>query len=198
MKNNDIICLYECWLKENDDISLENYISKPVNRIRGKGGGIVVYIKDTLENVCTVDNVIHDHTIVIRVHKKLFSDDRDCYIICNYIPPYKSNYYGLNDKDVFQDLSECVARYKDFGTVIVVGDLNSRTGQSEDFIKNDLLGKIPACNLLNMFEYIPDTTLQARCSEDTVVNHFGRKLLDLCKASGLRILNKRHPDDPKW
>ena len=34
-----------------------------------------------------------------------------------------------------------------------------------------------------------------RNNEDKTINQFGRKLLSLCKASGLRILNGRHAGD---
>ena len=96
----------------------------------------------------------------------------------------------------FRELEERVATYKDIGTVIVTGDMNSRTGVSKDFIQNDRLGEFTARNVSNVFQYMSGTNLLARQNEDNVVNTFGRKLLDLCKASGLRIVNGRHPNDP--
>lgn len=73
-------------------------------------------------------------------------------------------------------LTVYVANYRDSGTVIAVGDMNSRTGVSDDFIRNDRLGDFTARNLLNMFEYIPDSIFMPRSSEDIVVNQFGRQL----------------------
>jgi hypothetical protein len=40
-----------------------------------------------------------------------------------------------------------------------------------------------------------DTALPDRNSEDKVYNTFGRKLIDLCKASGMRICNGRGSDN---
>ena len=95
------------------------------------------------------------------------------------------------------------------GNVLVLGDLNSRTGTLSDI---DVQSKPHFCTL-NGSNTIENTVLidnddditpdfinslghsASRRSQDKDVNDFGRKLIDLCQASNLVILNGRVGDD---
>ena len=75
--------------------------------------------------------------------------------------------------------------------VIIMGDLNSRTGELDDFIdieKTDLNGTPPpparCC------------TPKPRKNLDKTFNNMGLKLIDLCKSHDLQILNGRSIGDP--
>ena len=70
--------------------------------------------------------------------------------------------------------------------VFVCGDFNARTGIQIDFVENDS----DFINDLLPDEYEVDQPLP-RFSEDRVCDQYGLCLLDLCKSSGLRILNGR-------
>ena len=65
------------------------------------------------------------------------------------------------------------------GTVIVAGDLNSRVGSLPDYILSDSIATPIYDMLSNVFDYNADTGISERVSEDTVVNSFGRKLIQL-------------------
>lgn len=75
--------------------------------------------------------------------------------------------------------------------VVVSGDLYSCVGECNDFIVNDDLSDTVFNNIANIVAYSNDFALPNRNSEDKSCNNFGRKLLDLCKASGLRMFNDR-------
>ncbi|CAC5390842.1 unnamed protein product [Mytilus coruscus] len=73
------------------------------------------------------------------------------------------------------------------GKILVIGDLNSRTGELPDYIKNDSLqiNNFDGSDLLP-----PDCAIDIenkRINQDKVLNTHGKNLLDLCLASGLRI-----------
>lgn len=75
------------------------------------------------------------------------------------------------------------------GEVIVAGDFNARTKTLPDFIDDDwlhnsLLDKLPS--------YCSDIELPKRVNPDQCQNDYGMRLLNLCKATGLRIVNGRH------
>ncbi|VDI41426.1 Hypothetical predicted protein [Mytilus galloprovincialis] len=46
----------------------------------------------------------------------------------------------------------------------------------------------------DLFTYVADEALSCRNNPDAGTNDYGTKLLNLCKSSGLRIINGRHPD----
>lgn len=84
-----------------------------------------------------------------------------------------------------------VAKYVEQGMVVLSGDLYSCVGECNDFIVNDDLSDTVFNNIANIVAYSNDFALPNRNSEDKSCNNFGRKLLDFCKASGLRMCNGR-------
>lgn len=87
--------------------------------------------------------------------------------------------------------------YKKCGNVIILGDLNSRIGLRSEQIENDRLNDALHQPLDTVVEYVSDDVQSAthRCSMDTSMNSFGRKLLEYCRTTQLLILNGRHSGD---
>ena len=87
----------------------------------------------------------------------------------------------------FFTLENDINMYENVGKVFVVGDMNSRTGKKVDYVENDgILGR----------DGVTDIDLPlSRASQDCKSNRFGEYLLDLCKATGIRIVNGRLFDD---
>ena len=85
----------------------------------------------------------------------------------------------------FQKLEFDINPYSHYGEVYLIGDLNSRTGRKHDYIDYD--------SILTKFEddSIRIDTPIRRLSMDSVSNEFGDCLLDLCKATELRIVYGR-------
>ena len=95
------------------------------------------------------------------------------------------------DCDVFDVLQEQVEIFNALGTVSVIGDLNGQVGLEPDYIPDDALDKQLLDNI-SFINYISDNNLPQRFSEDTnVPKSFGRRILQLCKSSGLRIWNRQ-------
>lgn len=88
---------------------------------------------------------------------------------------YDNNITGSN---LFQtDLEDSIGRYQSKGSVVVVNDLNYRTGAKEDsVISNDELEN----KLVNFIDYSTDASLVARKDIDHIVNSFGKNPMSLC------------------
>ena len=76
-------------------------------------------------------------------------------------------------------------RQANASSVYLCGDFNSRTGILEDFIEPDNW----ETNDPMSHSVFPGT--YKRSNVDKIVNTYGRKLITLCKATGLQILNGR-------
>ena len=114
--------------------------------------------------------------------KRLLGFYRDVVYMCAYVPPENSPYYSTFDIDdgislLEESLADVMLSLDDI-YLLLCGDLNSRTAnefpisQSE----NDVFARA-----------VEETPV--RCSEDSVLNPYGKKLLNMCTAFGLNILN---------
>ena len=100
-----------------------------------------------------------------------------------YIPPEGST-NAVGDTDIFDDLSASFQIRSKQGQVVICGDLNSRTGKLLDFINETYSGDIPPCTAFT-------TSKIPRRNVDSKVNNYGKKMIDVCKCTGLQICNGR-------
>lgn len=108
-----------------------------------------------------------------------------------YMPPDKNVQHRKYNIDVFDVLQEHIEHFSALGTVSVIGDINGRVGIESDFILDDILDENLQDNI-NFIDYVKDDIFTDRLSEDLKVpNSFGRRILELCKSTGLRICNGR-------
>ncbi|VDI17082.1 Hypothetical predicted protein [Mytilus galloprovincialis] len=97
--------------------------------------------------------------------------------------------------DLFYDLLNSVEKYSsETSRVFLLGDMNARTAIVNDFIINDNVCGPIFDSFNHIFGYLSDTNLPVRRNPDQSTNEFGLKLLNLCRSTGLRILNGRHKD----
>ena len=95
---------------------------------------------------------------------------------------------------MFYEFENEVAHYLTLGSIFVIGDFKSRTRSHDDFIQIDVLHQSVSNTIDSLFTYANDTTMKSRVNPDTGHNEYGTSLLQLCKATGLRIVNGRHKD----
>ena len=82
-------------------------------------------------------------------------------------------------KNLFDILNEENKRFEKLGDVVMVGDFNARTGQTNDFIQPDsFLEELFDCPLANYGKSLP-----TQISEGSIVNKRGNELLDFCKTN---------------
>ena len=194
---HDINFLYESWTSENSEIDFNGYYSfnfyrKFQNRrARRNSGGTVVYIKSEYKQGVEVVKNVLDTFIWLRLDKTFFKLSEDMFICGAYVWGADSPAYNVHTVDLFELLQDDINVYSNYGTVSVVGDLNCRNGVKADYIVLD-----EQIMDIDDNDYVPDTPLP-RVSEDKSSNNQGTKLLDLCKATGLRIANGRIGEDSK-
>ena len=118
--------------------------------------------------------------------------ENDIYVCFAYCVPISSAVLQRDHMpdDLFEDLNSKLARYEQRGDLILMGDLNSRTANLEDFFENDSNEYMPVTNI-----YLDTEYTFVRNSLDEKVNGYGRKFLDMCRSLPLRILNGRKVGD---
>ncbi|CAC5361376.1 unnamed protein product [Mytilus coruscus] len=191
----DVLFLCETWLQKDILINIEGftvvtYVNRKKNIVQREEGGIAVFCKNNIFEGIAIEKE-YDHGIVlIKFSKLYFNLNDDLYICFAYIPHEKSNFYRICDNDFHDDIENIFLEYKYKGTVIVCGDMNSRTGELNDFLETDNLEKY-----IGSVEPDVSPTISKRCSMDKVINAYGRKLIQLCYNTGLTIANGRLGND---
>ena len=180
---SDINILLETWKGENKDLHLEGYnsftkIRKKAKKSRRHSGGIIVFYKKTMLKGITYikDGTNSNNRLWMKLEKSFFGLDDDIYICAVYIPPVNSNHY--NDDYIL--LEREISHFSNRGKIILLGDFNSRTGNSLDFIQNDdtKLNDFTNKDLLPDFYSIDNCNKRINC--DYIVNAQDKSLLDLC------------------
>ena len=131
-------------------------------------------------------------SILIRLNKDFFNLSKDVVIVFAYCSPQNSSYLARTQLDPFEELEEKIRAIEDDTDIIIMGDLNARTGTELDFIEHDNDENIPIPQEL----YETDSLLNIpRGNMDRSTNRYGQSLLELCKTIPLRILNGRKLGD---
>ena len=202
-KNNDIVFFSETWANNNSKLKLEGF-SDPIvkHRLKNKkakrdSGGICIFIKKEIRKFIKVLtwNEFEDG-IVLKLDKSLFDFEHDVFLLCVYITPQSSSRNNANtDIDPFEKLTNKIAELSPLGQLILLGDLNSRTGGLSDFSLDEEDDEINL--LINDDRNIVSEDLiingmsVTRENEDKGVNDYGRKLIRLSFMSQMILLNGR-------
>ena len=166
---------------------------KPKNLKRYKpSGGLSLYIHLNLVAGVSIIPEPGTESIFIQLKKDFFGLENDIYICFAYCVPSSSAVLQRDHmpEDLFEDLQTKLAKYEQRGDLILIGDLNSRTGCIEEYIIDDSNDHMPVPNIYTDTEYT-----FVRNSLDDKVNGYGRRFLDVCRSLPLRILNGRKIGD---
>ncbi|CAG2202169.1 RAB1A [Mytilus edulis] len=193
----DINILLETWKGESKEFKLEGHCiiskSRKKKKARRYSGGIIVTIKKPYFKGITYlkEATTSPNRLWLKLNKNFFGFVHDIYLCALYIPPFSSSHYD-NDLDFLENE---ISTFSMNGQIVLIGDLNARTGQRADFIVNDSdhINNFDGFDLLPE-NYITDSEIN-RNNQDTSVNTVGTKLLDLCLSSRLRLLNGRFLGD---
>ena len=190
--------LSECWINNTCNIEIDDFVCKsiPLSRKKCKQGcGMYVMIRKILSPYVKIIDISYETLIWIRIAKELTGCESD-YLIANlYIPPQNSSFYRIHNCDLFYELESQMIHYSaECPNIFVIGDLNARTANMNDYVQNDKLHDSILDRVGDLFTYVADEALSCRNNPDAGTNDYGSKLLNLCKSSGLRIINGRHPD----
>lgn len=188
---NDIVCLVETHCGEGDILDLPGY--KAYSKIRDRSvkakrnyGGITVCIKNEILNGIKVLPSSSSEIMWIQLCRTFFNLKNDIFLATVYVSPASSPYSKLSE-DIFEILEDDIARYSMLGQCIVCGDFNARTACDLDFCTDDISTNTEIHDSL----VAVDNELGRFNTDTHVVDKHGKFLLELCKSTGLRILNGR-------
>ena len=183
LKQFDVVGLIETWCDVSEAPMMEGFTilggcnaTKSSARKGRKSGGLIIYAKEKLDGVQLKISSHCSNSAAVIINKSV--------IMFTYRTPEGSPYCDANYFGQMEDWLteiECSGVHR----IVVMGDLNSRTGEDEDFIEWDKSEE------LDSFE------IKKRRNRDEGVNGAGKALLDTCKLKGLRIINGRTSSDPE-
>ena len=176
LNNTDFICLTETWLKPHTvPPALPGFtaFTSPRQTVcRGRGhGGTVIYVRNLLAPYCSIFRKSLDGD-VLWLQARLPQLPRPIILGCVYLRPSEDHQHQ------FETLTTDLSDISSFGTPVLLGDFNARTG-SEPGWRPDPLA-----------EFI-DAELPPRSSEDQEYNPPGVRMTSMCQSCDLVILNGR-------
>ena len=103
-----------------------------------------------------------------------------------YLPPCNTNYLH---PELFEDLEKDIENYSSQGSVLLMGDLNSRTGKYPDSVSQE------GNNIITNDQSEYALSFNQSNSFGNELNNHGKRLLEICRRADLRILNGRVSGD---
>ena len=166
----DFVLLTETWTCRDINISgYRSHLSVPSNRNCSArlSGGLCLLFKEKFAESVTLLNK-GTNVIWCKINRLCFDLANDIYICGVYIPPQNSTYFS---EDIFEELENDINYYSSQGSILLLGDLNARTGKYNDFLE------APHRCFLDIDEQENVTPVAFRNNCDNVLNEHGKALL---------------------
>jgi exonuclease III len=199
----DVLLFTETWQATNSVCEIDGYKCYAIPRIScnmrstrqrdsWNRGGVSIYVRTALEKGVKVVSTNAIGIVWVKLDKVAFNFVEDVFLGLTYIPPQNSTFYHAHDVDFFDVLQHDCSKYSSDGCVVLCGDFNARVSNKADYI----LAETGIERVVRQAEnLVTNTNLPVRVSCDVHSNAFGSKLLDLCKSTGLCIVNGRTGKD---
>ena len=187
----DFVAIVETHHTKQSNINIRGFKHYDIaaTKFKTKGrhsGGIAFYFKKQYTNSLTYIKSASNYILWVRLCKQFYTNlHNDIYIAVTYARPNTFR----PDNNFYTTLENEIIKHSAKGKVILLGDLNARIGEGDDFSIDQITDNIPL-----PITYSFDTA-SPRQNQDTTINACGRQLLELCKMSGMRILNGRTAGD---
>ncbi|CAG2232931.1 unnamed protein product [Mytilus edulis] len=190
-----IISFIETWTNDVDvnEISIPGFCfvdsnnRKKHHKARRNSGGINIFAKNSISKGIKKLPKYHTDILWIKIDHNFFKLDKDIYIATVYMSPENSSTNITGLEPIYDKLLADVVKYSNLGHIIVQGDFNAYTNTKPDFVAFD-----NSCTSnQDDLQYISDQNIPRNNLDTKLVNNSGKYLLNLCKESGLRILNGR-------
>ena len=215
LNKHDIILLNETWTNDNSRIHLEGYESFSKCRFRKQrskrdSGGIVMFVRNNIAKGVRSVNWDFEDGALLLLKKEYFNFDEDMYIVFVYMRSNNSTRRDLdNGIDAYDILFEKLAEVCHINSsILLAGDMNAHVADHSEivfaeresteetlyFIDN-LIAPLNDMYTFNDDDFDMYDISPIRMNEDKTTNTYGKRLIDICKASGLIFLNGRKGND---
>ena len=188
INNFDFIILSETWKSVSIDLEGFNIVSTSTlkNRKCGRSsGGLALIFKSNFNDWISVEKE-SPNFLWFKIAKEYTKTEKDIYVCGTYIPPQNSIYFY---PELFEELENDIEKFSVFGSILLMGDFNSRTGKYSDNVCQE--GNSIITNDQSEFSLC---ALQ-RHSFDNELNNHGKRLLEICRSADLTIMNGRSRGD---
>ena len=192
IKHIDILMLIEthCTYQNAFHVpgySIHNQIRPKSQGVKKHHDGISILIKNDIRPGITYLPSNNSELLWFKLNRSFFKLPYDLFVLAVYVCPENSSYAGKSG-DIFQLLESDIAKYSQQGKCLVFGDFNGRTRNEPDYWVND--------DVLSLYlppdgSSLTDIPLIRNNCDISDVDKNGKQLLELCKGSGLRIMNGR-------
>ena len=170
--NSDFIVLTE--IGNCSDLEIVGYKSfvqcSTPNQSRKGGrnsGGIALFYKNKLHKNISITKTTQNF-LWFKIEKSFLNSVKDIYVCGVYIPPCNSKYFDL---ELFDQLEQDIVHFSTIGSVILMGDFNSRTGKYSDTVSQE--GNSIITNDQSESDFQP----AQRNSFDNLLNSHGKKTI---------------------
>ena len=195
ISKHHVIGLVETHCTHDSDLTVPGYCSYQACRPKSGNkahGGVVALVKTELKKGVKFYPARTNDLVWVCLKKEFFNTNEDIYIAVVYLSPINSTYAKRLDYDVFDVLEQEIAKFSSKGQVIVMGDFNARTSTFPDCITDS------ARNVPILDSVMCDESYVCRKSQDSTMTNcsYGKRLIELCVSSGLKVVNGRIFGDP--
>lgn len=186
----DVVGLVETHCSPKDTLSFPDFhvvcnIRTDTRHANRHFGGLAFLIRKSLKDAATILPAKSSELFWLKLNKEFFNLPQDLFIGVVYACPASSAFGARND-DVFELLTEDLAKYRATGYCIIGGDFNGRTGTESDFLNCDITDPLYSNDAVSKSHF------PARRNIDkSAPDSHGKSLLETCKITGMRILNGR-------
>ena len=154
---------------------------------------MLLFIRKSIRKGVKVTYTEDPDILGITLKKDFFNMPEDVLIWFVYASPANSPYYAKSKENTVFKLEQKLA-LGTAGRQLIMGDLNGRTGEVDDFIREDNDHHSPA---QEASMYIPDTPMPRKNSDKNPPDEHGKMIINFCKSLQMRILNGRTAGD-RW
>ena len=203
LKSYDVILLNETWASDLDDYALDGFVYHNYPRkwkhpkSKRDSGVLGIFINHTIQEGIVKWAHTDDIITWVILKKSFFGFEKYIYLGNVYIVPEGSTYLKYDD---FNLLYQQILKVPDDSEIALCGDFNARTGVTPDFDIH-VYGSNAGLNELlpaddrgvnHIISELWQRNVLTRASKDkTIINRHGIHFLELCKSTGMLILNGR-------
>ena len=102
-------------------------------KVGRNSGGIALFYKNKLHKNISITKT-NQNFLWFKIEKGFLNSVKDIYVCKVYIPPCNSKCFNLK---IFDQLEQDMVHFSSTGSVILMGDFNSRTGQYSNTVSQE-------------------------------------------------------------
>ena len=197
----DLLLLTETWVHATAEPPiLPGYqcfgLSRPFQGAGRPAGGVACYVKQSLVKFVSLWKTAPDGSNLWMKISQHIGLKSDLYLCLAYLCPQGSTFYTHeNTTEPFDNLTQDIAKAQaQYGSVLLAGDLNARTGTMLDFLTTDEHADIPDQGPPSITD-LPAKVPARQSLDREAPNTFGKQLIAVCQDASLLILNGRVDGD---